>query len=62
MALSFQRKQLKGKYMPLSLFFSFPSLLQMPARAKKYRGPMFGVVREKGRKGKYRQEENPTKL
>lgn len=41
----------------LSFFFSFPSLLQMPARAKKYKGPMFGVVRAKGRKGKYRQEK-----
>lgn len=60
MALSFQRKWLKGKYMPL--FFSFPSLLQMPTRAKKYRGLLFGVIRERGRKGKYKEEKQPAKL
>lgn len=60
MALSFQRKWLKGKYMPL--FFSFPSLLQMPTRAKKYRGLLFGMIRARGRKGKYKEEKNPAKL
>lgn len=34
----------------------------MPARAKKYRGPMFGVIRAKGRKGKYREEKKNAKL
>jgi len=34
----------------------------MPARAKKYRGPMFGVIRAKGRKGKYREEKKMQNL